>query len=79
MKIFSIPDTRSLCGLIKKCRGDVILHFPDGSWVDLKRNHTAWQFLQIMYPGESGLDIRLSNSADTLNFIQYMRESGVSH
>lgn len=79
MKIFSILDTRSLCGLIKKCQGDVTLHLPDGNWVDLKRNHTAWQFLQIMYPGQSGLDIRLSNSADALDFIQYMRESGVSH
>lgn len=78
MKIFSIPDVGSFLGLVRKCRGDVMLHLPDGGQVELKRDHTAQQLLQIMYPGQSCLDIRLSNSSDILDFIQYMRESGVS-
>lgn len=37
MKIFSIPDVGSFLGLVRKCRGDVMLHLPDGSQVELKR------------------------------------------
>lgn len=79
MKIFSIPDTNRFLDLVGKSRGDVTLHLPDGSQVELKQNHTAQKLLQIMHPGRSGLDIHLSNSADTLDFIQYMMEAGVSH
>ena len=37
MKIFSIPDTNRFLNLVGKSRGDVTLHLPDGSQVELKR------------------------------------------
>ncbi len=79
MKIFFIPDVERFLGLVKKSQGDVTLCLPDGGQVELKQNHTAQQLFQIMHPGQSRLDIRLSNSADALDFIQYMMEAGVSH
>ena len=35
MKIFSIPDTNRFLDLVGKSRGDVTLHLPDGSQVEL--------------------------------------------
>lgn len=78
MKIFSIPDTNRFLDLVGKSRGDVTLHLSDGSQVELKQARTAQQLLRIVDPGQSGLDIRLSNPADTLDFIQYMMEADVS-
>lgn len=78
MKLFSIPDVERFLGLVEKSRGDVTLRLPDGSQVELKRNQTARQLLQIIHPGRSGLDIRLSNAADAPDFIRYMMDAGVS-
>lgn len=79
MKLFSIPDTASFLELVEKSRGDVTLHLPDGDQVDLKRSHAARQLLRLIRPGQSGLDIRLSDSADMPGFMQYMMEAGASH
>lgn len=77
MRIFSIPDTGSFLNLVRRSQGDVILHLPDGNKLNLKQNHTAQQVLQILCPGQSGLQISLSSSADAPAFIRYMMEAGV--
>lgn len=79
MKIFSIPDVDRFLNLVGRSQGDVILHLPDGSQVDLKQNHTARQLFQITHPGKSGLHFSLSDSADTLAFIRYMMTASISH
>lgn len=78
MKLFSISSTEKFLNLIKKSQGAVILHLPDGSQLDLKQSHTAQQIFQIMQPGQSGLHISLSDSADTPGFIRYMMEAGAN-
>lgn len=78
MTIFSIPDVERFLDLVKKCQGDVALRLPDGNQVDLK-NHTAQQLLQILRPGQSGLDISLSSAMDALSFIQYMMAANRSN
>ena len=75
MKLFSIPDAGSFLNLVNSSQGDVTLHLPDGNRLNLKRSHTAQQLFQIMHPGQSGLQISLSNSADTPAFIRYMMDA----
>lgn len=79
MKIFSIPDVDRFLNLVGQSQGDVILHLPDGSQVDLKQNHTARQLFQITPPGKSGLHFSLSDSSDALAFIRYMMTANISH
>lgn len=78
MKIFHIPDTNKFLNLVDKSQGNVMLHLPDGSQVNLKQNHDAQQIFQMMRPDPFGLHISLSNAEDVSAFMQYMMESNVS-
>lgn len=79
MKIFSIPDTEGFLDLVQESRGDVTLRLPGGDQLDLKQDRDAQQFFQMMHPGQSGLQISLSNPADAPAFIRYMMEAGMSN
>ncbi len=78
MTIFFIPDTEKFINMVEKSQGDVIVHLPNGSQVNLKQNHTAKQLFQIMHPGQSGLNISLSDSDDVPVFLRYMMEGMAS-
>lgn len=69
---------KSFLDLVKESQGDVTLHLPDGNQLNLKKSPATQQLFQIMCPGQSGLQISLSDSADTPAFLRYMAEACVS-
>lgn len=79
MVIFSIPNTEKFLNLVEKSHGDVTLHLPDGGQADLKRSHVARELFRMINPGQSGLQIGLTDSADTQTFIRYMMENAANH
>lgn len=78
MKIYYIPDANKFLDLVDKSLGHVLLHLPDGSRIDLKKDHDAQQLFQMMRPEPFGLQITLSNAEDVPAFMQYMMESAAN-
>ncbi len=77
MKIFSIPDMEGFLKLARKSQGDVILYLPDGNKLNLKHRHNIRQLSESICPGQSGLQISLSDSSDAPAFIRYMMEARI--
>ena len=69
-----MPNAETFLSLVKKSRGDVLLHLPDGSRCSLKQDHTAQQLLQVTQPGRDGISISFSDPGDTPAFFQYLAE-----
>lgn len=76
-KIMLMPDVEKFLNLVMRSCGDVLLHLPDGSQSNLKRDRTAQQMLRIMKPGRDGIAVSLSNSSDMPAFFQYLMETAL--
>ncbi|WP_295766063.1 hypothetical protein [uncultured Oscillibacter sp.] len=71
-KLMVLPDTEGFLNVVEHSRGRVLLHLPDDSTCDLKRDHTARQLLRVMRPGRDGLCISLSDARDVPGLLDYM-------
>lgn len=56
-----LPDREKFLSLARHSRGAVLLHLPDGSVCDLRRDNTARQLLLTMAPGQGGLRVSLAD------------------
>ena len=72
VKLHWIPDMRRFLELAAESCGEVLLHLPDGSWADLKRDGAVRQLLRMLRPGEEGLRVRLSDRGDVETFMGYL-------
>lgn len=72
-----IPDKEKFLDMVAHSSGEVLLHLPDGSKCDLKRDRLARQLLRMLEPSQDGLQISLSNQRDTIAFIRYMQEAAL--
>ena len=71
-QIMMLPDAEDFLSVVERSRGQVLLHLPDDSRCDLKRDNTARQLLRAMRPREEGLCISLSDARDVPAFLDYM-------
>lgn len=71
-QIMMLPDAENFLHVVEHSRGQVLLHLPDNTRCDLKRDHTARQMIRAMRPGREGLCISLSDARDVPAFIDYM-------
>ena len=71
-KIMMLPDSENFLNVVERSRGQVLLHLPDNTRCDLKRDHTARQLLRVMRPSPDGLCISLSDSRDVPALLDYM-------
>lgn len=71
-KIMMLPDAENFLNVVSNSRGQVLLHLPDDSRCDLKRDNTARQLLRAMQPGPQGLCISLSDSRDVPAFLGFL-------
>lgn len=71
-KIMMLPDADNFLNVVEHSRGQVLLHLPDNTSCDLKRDNTARQLLRAMRPTEEGLCISLSDARDVPAFLDYM-------
>lgn len=71
-KIMMLPDADNFLNVVEHSRGQVLLHLPDNTSCDLKRDNTARQMLRAMRPGPEGLCISLSDARDVPAFLDYM-------
>ncbi|MEY8388492.1 hypothetical protein AALC17_14580 [Oscillospiraceae bacterium 38-13] len=71
-KFMLIPDAEHFLRVVEHSRGQVLLHLPDGTRCDLKRDHTARQMLRAMRPRQDGLCVSLSDARDAPAFLDYM-------
>lgn len=72
LKVMLIPDVEKFLEKIQTCRGDVLLHLPDGSTCDLKNDHTAMQMLKMLKNDQNELDISLTDPRDYPVFLNFM-------
>lgn len=71
-QIMMLPDTDNFLNVVEHSRGQVLLHLPDNTSCDLKRDNTARQLLRVLRPGREGLCISLSDARDVPAFLDYM-------
>ena len=71
-KIMMLPDSENFLNVVERSRGQVLLHLPDKTFCDLKRDNTARQMLRAMRPSQEGLCISLSDARDVPAFLDYM-------
>ena len=71
-QIMMLPDADNFLKVVEGSYGQVLLHLPDDTRCDLKRDHTARQMLRAMRPGPEGLCISLSDARDVPAFLDYM-------
>jgi len=71
-QIMMLPDADNFLKVVEGSYGQVLLHLPDDTRCDLKRDHTARQLLRAMRPREEGLCISLSDARDVPAFLDYM-------
>lgn len=71
-QIMMLPDTENFFHVVEQSRGQVLLHLPDNTSCDLKRDNTARQMLRFLKPDREGLCISLSDARDVPAFLNYM-------
>lgn len=72
LKIFSIPNIEKLTNLIEKSCGNVFLRLSDNSLRNLKNDQAAAAFLQQEADNCHGVEIHLSDSADSFAFLSFV-------
>lgn len=72
LKVMLIPDVEKFHEKILNCRGNVLLHLPDGSVCDLKNDHTAIQMLKMLKNDANELAISLTDPRDYPVFLNYL-------
>lgn len=75
--VMMLPNAERFLELAARSCGEVLLHLPDGSLCDLKRDHTARQLLKTLRPGREGLQISLSDRGDAPAFLRYLQEAAL--
>ena len=53
-QIMMLPDADNFLKVVEGSYGQVLLHLPDDTRCDLKRDHTARQMLRVMRPTQEG-------------------------
>ncbi len=76
VNIRKIRNTEKFIQLVKNSRGHVFLELPDETLCDLKQNEEALQMLRMINPGELWLDLFLTDSQDSYNFMAYLVGAG---
>ena len=71
-RIMMLPDAENFLNVVQHSRGQVLLHLPDKTFCDLKRDNTARQLLRAMRPSQEGLCISLSDARDVPACLDYM-------
>ena len=72
LKVMLIPDVEKFLEKVAGCSGDVLLHLPDGSTCDLKKDHTAMQMLKMLKNSQNELEISLTDARDYPVFLKYL-------
>lgn len=67
-----IPNMEQFLVKLAAIDGEVVLHFQDNTSCDLKRNSSVQQTLKMIKPGQTGLNISLSNSAQVSEVLKCM-------
>lgn len=76
VNIRRIKNTEKFIQLVKNSHGHVFLELPDETLCDLKQNEAVLQMLRMVNPGELWLDLFLTDSQDSYNFMAYMVGAG---
>lgn len=76
VNIRKIKNTEKFIQLVKNSRGHVFLELPDETLCDLKQNKEALQMIRMINPGELWLDLFLTDSQDSYNFMAYLVGAG---
>ena len=71
-QIMMLPDADNFLKVVENSRGQVLLHLPDNTRCDLKKDNTARQMLRVMRPTPEGLCVSLSDARDVPAFLDYM-------
>ena len=71
-QIMMLPDADNFLKVVEGSYGQVLLHLPDDTRRDLKRDHTARQMLRVMRPTQEGFCVSLSDARDVPAFLDYM-------
>lgn len=76
LNIKTLPDAERFLDIVEHSRGQVMLHLPDNTQCDLKRDNTARSMIQAMSPRRDGLWISLSDEGDVPAFIDFLISAG---
>lgn len=71
-----IRNTEKFISMVENSNGSVFLKLPNETLCDLKRNAEALQMFKMMKPGDMELDLLLTDSQDSLEFLSYMVGAG---
>ena len=72
LNLKQIPNADKLEKVIKESKGSVLLKLPNNEMYDLKEEQMGTQLLKVLVPGTEGLDIRVSEGEDFVQFVSYM-------
>jgi len=75
LKIMLISDMEKFLNKVNQCEGEVLLHLPDETLCDLKKDHTAVQMLKMMKENHSELDLTLTEPRDYALMMGYMMQA----
>ena len=75
LKIMMLPDTEKFLSVVDQSRGGVFLRMPDQTRLDLKKDATARQVLQLIDENREGLQIDLTVQSDAVSFLRYLTEA----
>lgn len=76
VNIRRIKNAEKFIKLVNNSRGHVFLELPDETLCDLKQNKEALQMLRMINPEELWLDLFLTDSQDSYDFMAYMVGAG---
>lgn len=75
LKIMLISDMEKFLNKVEECEGDVLLHLPDETVCDLKKDHTAIQMLKMLKLEKGELDLTLTEPRDYAIMMGYMMQA----
>ena len=75
LKIMLISDMEKFLNKVNQCEGDVLLHLPDDTTCDLKKDHTAVQMLKMLKLDKGELDLTLTEPRDYAVIMNYMMQA----
>lgn len=76
INIRRIENTEKFIQMVENSRGNVFLKLPNETLCDLKQNEAVLQMLWMINPEEIWLDLFLTDSQDSYNFMAYMVGAG---
>lgn len=72
IKIMLISNMEKFLERVQECHGDVLLHLPDETVCNLKKDHTAMQILKMLHSSNHELDISLTDARDYGPIMNFM-------